>query len=334
MSRALKAAGIEIAPIHLQYLTEQYSGFLGQNLIPLISPDKLDPEKEGLHWDQLVRSFENSFTIDPAYTNDINNAYYAGKKMLEQIKGANGVYSSHLSTDLSDSELQLAVDEASQLLGTSGAIAHIDAQTRALRDQMAKIAEDPNFNTNQKEIMRRNIMQQIINLESEGLKYISEYQDRYCGNKNVIQTVFGYHRVQPSASALTKYPIQLIQAAYDGDRGMELMNELYTDSDYTSPTMTSTYYDEDGTKYTLKGMVDDDGNSVMSMYGDEWMKGYQEAWKDWGPDIETAMKRNDTESKDEADDLFRQIFKDANEYAKEWLEDYLGKDLTTSKPRN
>ena len=67
--------GVEVAPDSLEYLAKQESGYFGYMALPFLSRNR------GGGWDintagrNLLNTLRNSWTIDPAYTNDVSDAY-------------------------------------------------------------------------------------------------------------------------------------------------------------------------------------------------------------------------------------------------------------------
>jgi len=83
MSRAIDemnrqtGSNIQLSPIELQYIAKQYTGFFGQILIPLLSPDRATGNLTlGNALYNLKNGVSSSWTIDNLTNNDISDAYY------------------------------------------------------------------------------------------------------------------------------------------------------------------------------------------------------------------------------------------------------------------
>lgn len=80
------AGRVEISPLVMQYVAEQYTGFFGQVIIPFISRDQATQKWSASAGAQnVLRKIRNGYTIEPLYSNDISGEYYDYADSVSQI---------------------------------------------------------------------------------------------------------------------------------------------------------------------------------------------------------------------------------------------------------
>jgi hypothetical protein len=284
LSRGLSQAGVEISPIHLQYLAQQHSGVLGQVFIPMMSPDSLDNYQLN-PVGQVLRTLRNSWTIDPAYTNDINDAYYEGKSFIENIPAVvkEHGYSDRLSTNLSDEEAQDAVDTAAQMTGTYGALTAIDKQIGEIRAQQNTIIENTELSANEKEVQRRNLQREIVKLEEQAVGIINEYKQTYCtGTDPLMHTVFGGAHAG-KASVLASKPTQFLNDYRAGEEYIKTAVDVYTATGESVIPNPATSITSNKEKFNIKAFAEDDGTPIWDSYMNAYQTQYKKAYAtyDW-----------------------------------------------------
>jgi len=284
LSRGLSQAGVEISPIHLQYLAQQHSGVLGQVFIPMMSPDSLDNYQLN-PVGQVLRTLRNSWTIDPAYTNDINDAYYEGKSFIENIPAVikEHGYSDRLSTNLSDEEAQDAVDTAAQMTGTYGALTAIDKQIGEIRAQQNTIIENTELSANEKEVQRRNLQREIVKLEEQAVGIINEYKQTYCtGTNPLMHTVFGGAHAG-KASVLASKPTQFLDDYRAGEEYIKTAVDVYTATGESVIPNPATSITSNKEQFKIKAFAEDDGTPIWDSYVNAYQTQYKKAYAtyDW-----------------------------------------------------
>lgn len=240
-----------VSPLKLQYLMEQYTGFIGQTLIPLTSPDNLTGEMDpgGNLYRSLLR---DAWTIEPAYNNDVQNSYYTALDVLDQIqKGASSQgYSDILSNALSAEDAQLAVDTAKSLTSKGGALYKLSKDIADLRDQQKKAMEAVGDHDS-KEKIRKMYQQEIIAKEQEALAYYNDYAEKYITGRNFVGYLLNGGAKAGKASPLATYSMQF---QYDKDETyMKRAQEVYDANGKssalphpnTSPQINKVYYHPD-----------------------------------------------------------------------------------------
>jgi hypothetical protein len=327
LSRELHNRGTDISPIVLQYITQQYTGFFGQVAIPFLSPDALN-NYELNPLENVLRTVRNSVTIDPAYTNDINDAYYDGLTRLKQIAAAEGS-SDLLSTNLTPERVQEAKDIAAQMTGTYGVLTQFSDQLAELRRQQKALLSRTDMTSYQKEYQRRKLQEQQVELQEEALKYINDYTEEFVSGTDPAKFVIYGGPAVEAASANAKLPSAVLADQYKGKpyaKAIEEYSRAREDNKLPS-SINTTFYDEDGKKYTLRYSRLDDGQYAGDYYGERFAAACDEYWAEIGGE----WANMDAAEQEKA---LKAMFKSANAAAKEDLENALGMDLSLTKPKD
>lgn len=139
-SKLLYGIGIEVSPAVMQYVAEQYSGFAGKLIMPLLSGNRYTGERSiGQSLRNVGYSILKNYTIDPLTSTDLTNDYKTAKSTMDTIKydSDNGDPVLALSDLLTDSEREEAIDRAKALQAKGGAFYDAD---REIKDLWADIS--------------------------------------------------------------------------------------------------------------------------------------------------------------------------------------------------
>ena len=139
-SKLLYSIGIEVSPAVMQYVSEQYSGFAGKLIMPLLSGNRYTGERSiGQSLRNVGYSILKNYTIDPLTSTDLTNDYKTAKSTMDAIKydSDNGDPVLALSDLLTDSEREEAIDRAKALQAKGGAFYDAD---REIKDLWADIS--------------------------------------------------------------------------------------------------------------------------------------------------------------------------------------------------
>lgn len=184
-SRFLDAAtkgAVQLAPLHLQYLAEQYAGWIGDLAIPFMSSDKYTGEWSLMYGlNNVLASTKNTFTIDPAYTNDATDAYYAGRNTLDQIvkAGDSGKSMDMLSYDIDEFVAADAYEEAYAMTHAGGIFYETKKEISEVYNEIAEINQREDLSYGDKERMTREQRMRIVELEQDALAEYDEFCARY-----------------------------------------------------------------------------------------------------------------------------------------------------------
>lgn len=139
-SKLLYGVGIEVSPAVMQYVAEQYSGFAGKLIMPLLSGNRYTGERSiGQSLRNVGYSILKNYTIDPLTSTDLTNDYKTAKSTMDAIKydSDNGDPVLALSDLLTDSEREEAIDRAKALQAKGGTFYDAD---REIKDLWADIS--------------------------------------------------------------------------------------------------------------------------------------------------------------------------------------------------
>lgn len=222
-SALLAQAGINVSPIALQYLSQQYSGFIGQVAIPAFSEGQYREGFTPLR--NLLDVVRNAWTIEPAYTNDVSNAFYSAKNMLSgsiaktiQQNGRSDV----LRETLTEDQVREAYLEAVDLTSKGGAIYEANEEITRLYNLMDALEGNDDLDEHTKRVTARNYRMQIAQVQAEALAAYEEYRVKYMDGRTMINRILGID--QPTISV--KLPdIQTM------DRDEPYMQALYAARD-------------------------------------------------------------------------------------------------------
>lgn len=141
-SKLLYGRGIEVSPAVMQYVAEQYSGFAGKLIMPLLSGNRYTGERSiGQSLRNVGYSILKNYTIDPLTSTDLTNDYKTAKSTMDAIKydSDNGDPVLALSDLLTDSEREEAIDRAKALQAKGGAFYDADREIKDLWADMSNI---------------------------------------------------------------------------------------------------------------------------------------------------------------------------------------------------
>lgn len=180
-SKLLYGIGIEVSPAVMQYVAEQYSGFAGKLIMPLLSGNRYTGERS---ISQSLRnvgySILKNYTIDPLTSTDLTNDYKTAKSTMDAIKydSDNGDPVLALSDLLTDSEREEAIDRSKALQAKGGTFYDAD---REIKDLWADISNIQKSNLSDAEKMQqiREIHYDMDKVMQDALADWEEYKMYY-----------------------------------------------------------------------------------------------------------------------------------------------------------
>lgn len=144
VSKWLYGAGIEVSPAVMQYVTEQYTGFAGKLIIPMLSGNRYTGERS---FEQSLKnlgySILKNYTIDPLTSTDLTNDYSAAKTIATAIQydAQNGDPVLALSDLLTDAEREEAIDIATKLQKKGGVFYDADREIKEYWGEISNIRQ-------------------------------------------------------------------------------------------------------------------------------------------------------------------------------------------------
>lgn len=316
-SRLLNMFGIDLAPVSVQYLAQQYTGFIGQVAIPVMQAN-MDGFTLGGTTNALWKTVRNSLTIDPAYTNDINDKYYETRDILTAI--TSGVkqqgYSDLLSSKLTPEQAQEAVNTATVIMATGGEGKRIQDEISALYDQMDTVQADAGLNDHEKALASRELMRQIVNKEAEFLTYTKHFMETYVSGQSPISFVLTGGAKADAANPVAKYGdvFSTDEKETYMVRAMEVFNQTQNTSHLPHPSYTINITDAIGAKqtYNVAAMGEDVKNDCLAAY----REAYKETVNLWGVNW-------DSMTMEEKQDVLSKANTAGNKAMKEYFQEYI-----------
>lgn len=144
ISKGLYGMGIEVSPAVMQYVTEQYTGFAGKLIMPMLSGNRYTGERS---FEQSLKNLGYSvlknYTIDPLTSTDLTNDYSAAKTTATAIQydAQNGDPVLALSDLLTDAEREEAIETATKLQKKGGVFYDADREIKEYWGEISNIRQ-------------------------------------------------------------------------------------------------------------------------------------------------------------------------------------------------
>lgn len=181
---------LNVSPAKLDYLFNQYTGFAGKILMPLISGDRLNP---GEGWSlsnagqNLAYSILKNYTIDPVSSNELSSNYSAAKGLVSQIiaDGKAGKPMGDLAYSADPEEAYSAAEYLSE------EFAALDKEIAALWSEYNAIKES-NMSDGDKARQMRDIRRNyIVPLQQDAMALYEEYKMQYIDADPLALEIYG-----------------------------------------------------------------------------------------------------------------------------------------------
>jgi hypothetical protein len=175
-----------VSPKGLQYLFDQNMGFIGDMLIPALSRDKNTGELGGVS--AVIKSFANGLTIDPAYTNDITDAYYDELSLLD---GTIQSYNKNrpldaLRGDLTEAQIKAAYTEAYEMTHDGGILDAASDRIADLWGEVEKARTSPGLSKSQQAVLARDTRMKIVREELAAIEAVEDWKAKYADGRSAI----------------------------------------------------------------------------------------------------------------------------------------------------
>ena len=276
-----------VSPMKLQYMAEQYTGFLGQMAIPAMSYDKNTGEIGGLM--AAVNAARKRLTSDPLVSNDITSSFYDGANIMEQLKKAatNEMPTNMLRRGLSDEEISRALAEA-QAMTTKGGIVYDTKQLiKDTYSRIDKINANESLSDEEKYTLTSQARKDMLDAVLDAQEQIGAWKENYVTGRNFVTDALYPGGITHNPTAYEKMPDTF--KADENEEYMQLATEVYerTGKDSALPHPSNTF------KYTPKGGTQTDV-TVDDAYWPDFCDQYKTAYvnklneliykssKDWG----------------------------------------------------
>lgn len=179
---------LNVSPAKLDYLLNQYSGFAGKIIMPLLSTGRLNGEG-GL--DERVKNLAynvlKNYTIDPVSSNDLSTSYTAAKATISQIiaDGKAGKPMGDLAYSVDPDEAYSAAEYLSEEFTA------IDKEIAALWSEYNAI-KDSDMSDGDKARQMRDIRRNyIVPLQQDAMALYEEYKMQYIDADSLALEIYG-----------------------------------------------------------------------------------------------------------------------------------------------
>ena len=173
-----------MAPLNVQYLAEQYTGFLGQMAIPALSMDSTG-RLGGLN--AMITAVQKRFTSDPLISNDVIGCVYDNASFLTQVTKAasNDRPANMLRRGLSEDEQKAAYQEAYDLTHKGGAIADAKTFISDGYNRIEAINANDTLTPEQKYTLTSEVRREMIKAALQANEAADAYNQKYVAGLNI-----------------------------------------------------------------------------------------------------------------------------------------------------
>lgn len=187
----LSAAGIDWSPKRLDYVAQQYfgsMGLIGSDLLRATFDGKLDAETVG---DILQTRVGKSYVVNPTLTNNLSSTFYNGADTISQVTSESNQHgtASLIRSDLTETEMQDAVDEATAMTKKGGIIYETKTELKNLYEKKESILNRTDLTKEARTKAAIEIQKQINTLCLNANRQIGDFWNKY-GYSNNAERAF------------------------------------------------------------------------------------------------------------------------------------------------
>lgn len=183
---------LAMSPMMIQYVLQQYTGVIGQTVIPMISPNKITGKMNGLN--ALASVARKRLTTDPLVSNDVVSSVYDNFNKLTGIHKAvgDGKEIASLSPRLEDWEREMAADDAKYMTSKGGILYDAKSQISALYSEIDELSMRTDLDDEQKNTLIKQKRREMIDIAIEANSAMEEYREKYGMNDGFWKRFLGY----------------------------------------------------------------------------------------------------------------------------------------------
>ncbi len=261
-----------ISPLKIQYLAEQYTGFLGQLAIPALSKDEFTGELGGVP--AVISAVQKKFTSDPLVSNDVISSFYDGFDEIEGIKDVaeDGKPVAYLRRGLTEAEATSAYTEAKELVSADGLLGQTKKAISDMYKEIDKINANDTLSDEEKYVLTSDVRRKMIEQTLVAQETIGEYREKYITGTNLIT------RITPGPVVHIPDAYESLPDVFKADESKDYMQKARqvweaTENDSALP------HPNDGFEYTPKGSPKQTyvvkGTEHWETWNEEYRKGYE-----------------------------------------------------------
>lgn len=186
-SRLLEAStGVSMSPMMLQYLAEQYTGFVGQIAIPLMTKDANTGKIGGIQ--AVIQKARNTLTSDPLKSNDVVSCVYDNEKFLKSITNnqKNGRPMNMLRNNLTERDARRAANEAYDLTHKGGAVYEAKKIITECYDEIEEIEANQSLSDDQKYDLVSRVRRDMIEAALDANEEMAAFRETYVDGESFL----------------------------------------------------------------------------------------------------------------------------------------------------
>ena len=210
---------IGMSPLKVQYLAEQYTGFLGQLAIPALSKD-VNGELAGLP--AAINAARKRFVSDPLTSNDVVNSFYDGADILNSVieETNQGKPLNILRRGLTQEEAGMAYEEAKELTSTKGKVGAAKTRINELYNEIDEINARPGLTDKERYELTSERRREMIKVAAEANEALGAFTEKYVNGTNMIT------RMLTEGSASYKFTdVEKLPQTFKDDEGEGYMQK-------------------------------------------------------------------------------------------------------------
>ena len=188
---------LNVSPLNLQYLAEQYTGYIGQMLIPAISKDENTGELGGIK--AALNAAQRRLTTDPLISTDATNTFYDGYNLVNSVVQTvnNEQPLNQLRRGLSSAEAKKAYDEAYKLTHKGGKLYDTKKRITDYYNQIDRINANTTMTDSDKYSATTDVRRKMIREVLRANEIVEEYRQKYMtGDDIATRALFEGARVK------------------------------------------------------------------------------------------------------------------------------------------
>lgn len=175
--------GKKVSPMMLQYMAEQYIGYIGQTVIPALPSEKnQDGFISGL-FSALAATARKRITSDPLKSNDVVSTVYDSFDEMNAVskagKSNRDFDIDYLKPTLTERERDRAIAEAYALTHSKGELYEAKKEISALYDEIDEINARDDLTDRQKYLLTSDVRREMIEIALDAQEVMQDYDARY-----------------------------------------------------------------------------------------------------------------------------------------------------------
>ena len=260
-----------VSPLAVQYVFEQYTGFVGQMVVPFISKDPTTGDIGG--FDAVVGVVQRKFTSDPLRSTAVFGTFYDGKSMIESVvtAGKNGRPANHLRRGMTDEEAKQAYIEAEKMTSKDGILTLTSKKISEGYDEIEEINKRTDLTDAEKEALIRPIRLEMCRSAFAANEEIGKYREKYITGPDIVKAMMA----GPIINVPTAY--EMLDQTFLDDADLPYMGWAKSTFEVEQDANALPHPNTDF-EFTHRGQVSPTKYEIGEEDRDEWNKAYRDGY--------------------------------------------------------